>query len=360
VPGDQELVEHAAMSVHGYAIGDLHLNKSNLRAMFDEPDMLILGMAERIFKTALKNGVRLVVFLGDICDTHLLPDHTRTAFIRLLKRYDGKLDIRIYLGNHDVAESSVHSLHTLEVLCELGFYETVKIFTEHTVEEYEGVTLEYLAWPAEKPKHKKSVCFGHYEVKGSTRDNGRVVKEGHDSTFKFDNQFVQGHLHTPHSVGNHWYVGTMAQKSFGEKLPKGYGEFKARMVNGKLKFQKRHVSWQPAWNLQNVVLESQADVKKYPALLETFGPLARVKLFVADGLKVPEDFLQLHPEIVNRLDYAGTEELERLKDEELQLETQSVVIDHESVLPMQLKQMGATKLQIARGLEIINGFKQVA
>lgn len=343
--------------MRGVAIGDLHLGKSNLLAMFENADELILSAVDSIFARTVKNGFRFVVLLGDIADTQVLHDHTRSAFIRLLKKYDGKLDIRILLGNHDVAETAVHSLHSLETLCRLGMFKTIKVFTTHEVEEYDGVTMEYLAWPAETPKHKNSVCFGHFEVAGSTRDNGRQVKEGHDQTFELSNAFVQGHLHTPHSVRNHWYVGTFAQMSFGERLPKGYGEFQARLNGKRLEFKKRNVEWQPPWSLYNVVLSSKKEVREYAKLKETFGPNARVKLFVADGLKLDEDFLLKNTEIVNRLDYSNAAELAEIQAEELELETQNVYISHEEVLPIQLQQQGATKRQIKRALEIVGGYK---
>lgn len=343
------------MSIHGLAIGDLHLAKSNLGAMFDNADLMILGSVERVFKIALEQGIRFVVLLGDICDTQTLPDHVRTAFIRLLKRYDKRLDIRIILGNHDVAETAVHSLHTIEVLVELGFFKTVRVFTKHETEVYEGVTLEYMAWPAEEPLKRHSLCFAHYETAGSTRDNGHKIKTGHDKTFESGNQFVQGHLHTPHVNRNHWYVGTMAQKSFGERLPKGYGEFKARMTNGRLVLQKRHVSWQPPWTLANVVFNERHDVRDYPKFLKTLGPNPRVKLFVGEGVKIGDDFLLKHPEIVNRLDFAGDAELRQMQEEELELETQSIALSHEDVLPLQLKKQGATRQQIKRATTIIQG-----
>lgn len=343
--------------MRGFAIGDLHLGKSNLRAMFEDPDSMILGAVETIFNRALQAGVRFVVLLGDIADTQVLPDGTRSAFIRLLHKFDGRLDIRILLGNHDVAETAVHSLHSLETLCKLGMFKTVRVFTDHQVEEYDGVMLEYLAWPAEIPKHKNSVCFGHFEVAGCTRDNGRVSKEGHDQTFESTNFFVQGHLHTPHSVRNHWYTGTFAQMSFGERLPKGYGEFKARVVGKRLEFKKRHVQWQPPWSLYNVVLNSKADVKSYAKLKSEFGPNARVKLYVAEGLKLSEDFLMRNTEIVNRLDFGSEKELAEIQAEELDLETQSVYTDHTELLPAQLKALGASRAQIKRGLQIIGGMK---
>ena len=339
--------------MHGYAIGDLHLRKSNLLAMFDNADALILKSVERVFRLALKNGVRFVVLLGDVCDTHMLTEEARGALISLFHRYDGRLDIRVILGNHDVSETAVHSLHTLSLLCTLGFFKTVKVFTEYGSEVYEGVTLEYLPWPAEDPMHKRSVVFAHYEVAGSTRDNGHRVKSGHDRTFDTENQFVQGHLHTPHSVRNHWYPGTMMQKSFGERVPKGYGEFRARVRGGKLEFSRRHVPWQPPWTLHNVVFETRADVRAYVKALPTMGPEPRVKLFVAEGVTLAEDFLLAHPEIVNRLDFENAADLQRLQEEELDLETQSVAVSHTDVLPAQLRKLGATKAQIARGLDIV-------
>lgn len=321
--------------------------------MFENADSLILGAVDSVFSRAVKSGVRLVVLLGDVSDTHVLEDSARASLISLLAKYDRRLDIRIILGNHDVAETAVHSLHTLEVVSK-SWFRTVKVFTGHEVEDYNGVPLEFLAWPAERPKLKNSVCFAHYEVSGATRDNGRKVKEGHTETFEASNHFVQGHLHTPHSVRNHWFVGTLAQMSFGERLPKGFGEFQARMEDKRLVFRKRHIKLQPPWCLHNVVLDSKADVKGYTKLLETFGPNARVKLFVSDGVSLPDDWLMTHPEIVNRLDYSGERELQTLQEEELTMETQQVSISHTEMLPRQLKKMGATKSSIDRCLEIVS------
>lgn len=345
------------MAFSGYAVGDLHLCKANLRAMYGESaDQMMLSMLERVFRLALRNGVPFVVLLGDVCDTQILDDHVRSALIQVLHRYDTKLDIRIILGNHDVAETAVHSLHTVEALCDLEFFKTVRVYTKHTVEKYRGVYLEFMPWPAEKPEQSHSLCFAHFETKGSTRDNGRRVKDGHDATFESSNQFVQGHLHTPHTNRNHWYVGTMAQQSFGERLPKGYGEFRAALKDGRLSFRHRHIPWQPAYSLHNVVFESRSDVKNYANLLSTLGPNPRIKLFVSEGVRLGDDFLMEHPEIVNRLDYSGDTELQQIQIEEQELETTGAAIDHREVLPAQLESQKATPRQIRRAVQIMANY----
>jgi DNA repair exonuclease SbcCD nuclease subunit len=342
------------MWTEGIAIGDLHTDKANLAKYFDDPLALQMKAVDKRLQYALGRGIRYVLFLGDICEYVQMSEAARVAFLRLLKKYDGRLEIYIILGNHDYAESGVHSLLSFIEMCRHGMFETVHVFDTPQIVELGKVPFHFLPYPHTKPLDKSpGVCVAHYEVRGAKRDNGRIIKEGDTPEFK-RHMFIQGHLHTPQVVGRHVYAGTLYQMSFGETLDKGFLRFRCRIVDGQLEFKHKHVSIEPEFKLVNLVVEDKQDLKKI-----TSDPTTRYKLFVQEDVSIPNDFLLKHTNIVNRLSFSSQEELQALENEEFALETQSIELSHERLLPNFLKKkLGLGKPQINRALELLDRFKK--
>lgn len=340
------------MWVEGIAIGDLHTDKANLAKYFENPLALQLKAVDKVLHFAVSHGIRHVLFLGDVCEYVHLSEEARVSFLRLLKKYDGKLDIYVILGNHDYAETGIHSLQTFIEMCRQGMFQTVRIFDTPQIVDLEGVPFHFLPYPHKKPLDKNpGVCVAHYEVKGAKRDNGRMIKDGTLPEYK-RHMFIQGHLHTPQVVGRHVYAGTLYQLSFGESLPKGFLRFRCRLQDGRLEFKHKHVKVDPVFKLVNLVVEDKQDLKKV-----TSDPNVRYKLFIKEDVIVPNDFLLKHTNIVNRLSFSTQEELEALENEEFALESQSVELSHEKLLPGFLKKKGFAKPDIRRALNLLDKIK---
>ncbi len=339
------------------AIGDLHLDKSQLSQYFPNATALQIKAVDRVLGKAAADGIEHAVLLGDVCHNVTMSEASRVLLIRLLHFYAAKKGMKIWiiLGNHDYSEKGSHSLQSFIELVKCGLLPNVRVFDKPEVVQIGKVPFHFLPYPSTLPLDKKAgVVFAHYEVKGAKRDNGSLVREGDDSLLKFrKHHYVQGHLHTHQRVGSHLYAGTLYQCSFGESLPKGYLRLRTRSVGGGVELQSRFVKTEPLFHLVNVVVNSKKDL----AQIGDEGNYA-YKLFVHSDVRIPDDFLMKHPNIVNRLSFKTEEELRALEEEEFVIENQSIELSHEKLLPKYLKKKhGMDEKQVTRALEILNGYR---
>ena len=126
-------------------VGDLHLDA--LRSYWpDEHVALSMKHADQPARYAHKNGIRDLVFLGDIGDgvldrtgTYRLSETAQKGFYAYLRYWTGKgLRIHIIPGNHD---HSSHSSSTLDFLMDLVKHRQLKnvtIYSKHHVTEFNG------------------------------------------------------------------------------------------------------------------------------------------------------------------------------------------------------------------------------
>ena len=78
-------------------IGDLHLDK--LDNLIEDVNAKIMKSIRRVLNYALENGVKYVLFYGDICDSTIMSYDAQCAFVEtiLAKKYR-ELDIHIIPG----------------------------------------------------------------------------------------------------------------------------------------------------------------------------------------------------------------------------------------------------------------------
>lgn len=326
------------------AVGDLHFDK--LARLFPDRHIeLLIGEMHKPMQYALKKGIRNVIFLGDVAENPRLSYESLCAYIKFLHVYDGKLNIYTILGNHDFAENGVHSLQPLIALQELKMFKTVKFATTPKVIGKE-VKINLSPYPFTEPV-KNALNIGHFEVSGSIRDNGRVIKEAHD-VGNYD--WVMGHLHTPHDVGKYvHFVGTLAQKNFGESLPKSFTHVKVRMSGGKLQKQLVRIPNDPVFKLFNLKVESKSDLKEISK-----NPNYLYKLFVQSKYDISLKDLEKYPNIVDVKGFTTKDELTALMDEEfIEMREQNLILPSVTEnLRAYLKSKGADKKQISRAMEI--------
>ena len=339
------------MSFEGIAIGDLHFDKPNL-AYFEDPLSLQLKALRRAYNYASREGIQHIFYLGDICEFERLSEEARVAFLRLLFKYDDfGFHQYIILGNHDYQEKGVHSLQTLIEL--EPRFKHLTITDSRLVVPINGVDVELLSFPHKKASKNIGVAFAHYEVHGAKSDSGRVV-EDKEKMYENECEYIQGHLHTPQRVRNHWYPGTLYQLSFGESMPKGFGRFTVKNSAGKAKLSKaEHIQTEPPFQLINIRAKTREDLNAIQP-----SDTIKYKLFAHDDLVLPQGFLDDHPNIVNSLKFRSEKELASMEREEFLLsDGGSEPISIDDALPKYLKSVGHSSKEVAECVSLLQKLK---
>jgi len=280
-------------------IGDLHLDgmQADLGAKANSLQMREVAKAEA---WAVANGIPEVVYLGDLCNRHVLTYDGHLLLHAQWSKYP-HLIRRVILGNHDFAEDGVHSLRLLSTLRPLP---NVHVYDKPTTEDIGGVTVNFLPYPYPDVdwggELDGCINVSHFEVKGARQDNGaqsRSTKGVPKGTV-----WMMGHLHTPHDVGSVHYVGTLYQKTFGESLPKSFTWLKAK-AGDKLKTKVERVPVDPAFKLITLDIEEEDDLKQIDS-----NPLTKYKLVVSQAVGLSDQFLSSHPNVVRHNSYRTKDE----------------------------------------------------
>lgn len=318
-------------------IGDLHLD--GLSSLFPGKDLpLQMKEVEKAFVYARENGIKHVVFMGDIAENYILSGAATDAFIKLLCKYDDIFEIHIILGNHDVADIRRNSLAAFKTLVDNKRLR-INIYTEPTQKKIDGVVVNFLPFPAEKAIESKvqTLNFAHLERPGSLRDNGTPSTSG--PKISDTNHWIIGHLHQRQQMTNNWWVGTLYQKNFGENGPWGFTHSRHKLKGGKLKTQVTYVDTSPGFRLINL------DIKEYTDLQQISNfPNFKYKLWVAEGIKISKKFLMEHPNV----EYTFRGSRKKIK------KVKSMSFSPTYQLEDFLKEEGASKKEVSRGVNIVN------
>ena len=278
-------------------IGDLHLDGRLQKYLPPGVDLneYIIDEVRLVLTKALKNGVRLAVFYGDIGDKPHLSYRAHMLLIDLIREFADTFKFLFLMGNHDFLNREVTGLDLLVHmrLPNAKFVtKTPKVFFSDS-----DHPLMLHPWP-----HYKDVMFDgacnvlHIETKGSMMDSGRASPT--DVTIDPKAFWVAGHLHTNHMN----YSGTIYQTSFGEK-PEKFFHIVDR-VNRKIK----SVPHKPKYTLANVVIETAEDLRT----LIPSDPTTLVKLFIKSKVVVPPELLDKYPNVVKHNSFQTKQELQAL------------------------------------------------
>jgi DNA repair exonuclease SbcCD nuclease subunit len=330
-------------------VGDLHLDK--LEALIPGSNQLIGKCVRRVLNYALTCGVQVVIFKGDIGDKPKLSQEAQCALIEVI--FDPKyadLDMHFILGNHDFAEDGSYSLRWLEVLAK-QLKSNIHVYSKPTEVDIDGVPFLMLPHPYTETE-KKMVNVIHFEVAGSTRDNGRAIDEGP----KNKHFCLAGHLHTPHRVRNTFYSGTLYQTNFGESMPKF---FHHAIIESPSEYEIKRVPFKPPWELNNIIVSSMDDLKEVRKESHIL-----YKLFVKDGADIDINLvLQKYPNVVRHNSFKSKKDLQQQIEEAWEFDaslfdadTTVNVIDEDAVVAERLAQTLKPK-QVRRGLEILKRLK---
>lgn len=343
------------MSFVGCAIGDIHYDK--LTKYWHNANALQSSAVQRAVSTSMQRAATEAFFLGDIAEgirdstgnSMRLSEDAQSEFLSLLMWLDQRINTHIILGNHDWASEGHHSLQLFLTMQEHKVFKRVRFYPTMEKVRIAGVKCALMPFPNIVPPAGTQVGFAHYGVAGAVGDNGRAVhSDGDGDDHKFTCDIIQGHLHTHQRVGRHYFPGTLYQTSFGENPDKGFGLFQP--TNGKLGY--KWIEQTPPFKLVNLRINKREDFKKL-----TKDPSTLFKLFVHEDVRVPDDLLTRYPNIVNRLAFANDEEAAIIENDEFATENKRLDLDSRKALPEYLLTKGASKRQIARALEIVDGFR---
>ena len=335
------------------AIGDLHLD-----GMMDlglEGNEKVIKEVQRVQNWCLDNGVFNIILLGDVCDKPILSYEAHRLLMETFARFKD-MTYYIILGNHDWRSNGNHSLQLLE-----SFYknsDNVHIITEPTQHLFGKVKVNFLPYPYPNKKCdldlKNAINVAHFEVEGSTRDNGSLNDGG--AKVPKGTTWLMGHLHTPHDVGGVHYVGTLFQRNFGESLPKSFSFIQAKMSSGQLTTKIRRVNHEPLFKLINKDIVEQDDLTSI-----TSNPNHLYKLTVAANVILPPTFLLGRPNIVRTQVYKNKAEKALLLSDYIIIEQSDGSDDYDvhEGLDDYLESQGLEESEIARCHELIQQLEEV-
>jgi DNA repair exonuclease SbcCD nuclease subunit len=348
--------------VEGVFIGDPHLDKLN-SVLGDNANAMQVAEMEKAAMYAKSAGVPFVLIPGDIAEKPTLTDDAMVQLVSLFFRYPD-LTWLILMGNHDFKETGEHSLVLLELLAQFKMLRNVVFYTKPVLsQKIDGVRFNFLPHPYQgKPPQstRPHVNIGHFEFSGFKRDNGCVALEGHDLNEEANDFWLMGHLHTRQKSKRACYPGTLYQTSFGESLPKYMLHFRFWYKDGRLRKEFDWIKTDPAFKLYNVHVESKADYKNIKD-----DPSHYYKLFLKDGVILPDNFLTDHPNVIKTQGYKTKKELSILENEQIvalgddELESFSPL---EGAIPF-LKAAASDKVLAQRAIKLLkraikNGFQQ--
>lgn len=288
-------------------VGDLHLD-GKLRKYLPDLNSLILDEVRRVRTYAKREGVKLLVFYGDMCEYPHMSDEAKRLLLAFLMEDQDFMYIFI-LGNHDKENSETHSMQLFSDMCAFGLLPHVRVIEKPTTMFKKSDTpLRLLPWPS---LDTRSDCLNviHEEVKGAMWDHGRPVGSGHE----VKDDCVAGHLHTPHRVGSVHFSGTLYQTSFGEKPKKFFHHVTWRSADEKKVIRK--IPHQAAFQLINLVVTDYDDLQK----IEN-NPMKLYKVFVQADVTLDADTFADKPNVVKTNSFKTKTELVALMEEEIKLD----------------------------------------
>lgn len=291
--------------LHGISTSDWHLSGGLVRFFPMNALEKQLKEIEKIFHYALENNIRHVFMPGDMSDKARLDEATFIALVTMLLRFDKYVSFRYILGNHDFAQVGKTSMDVLKVFADSGVFKNVHLYEKPETVTIDGVDVSFVPYPhQEAPKTKRGrLMFAHIEEVGARGDNGVVLKGQHLKVVRDKRDYVfSGHLHT-HQVLRDKRVtfnGSPYQKNFGESLPKGFVEFKAKYSkeSGDLLIKQEFIDNRPGFRLVELTIEESAQWEE----LE-HGDHVFYKIHLGDGVVAPKNITRDFPNIVS---LAGT------------------------------------------------------
>lgn len=333
-------------------LGDMHLDGMTAD-LGTHANRLQIAEYARAEGWAVRNGIDTVIYLGDVCNRGVMSYEAHGLLCVLWEKHP-HLKRHVIIGNHDYLEHGKHSLTLIKIMSEQGaFGGNLKVYDEPTQVTLSGVRVNMLPYPYPNMDVEFSTAncinVSHFEVKGATRDNGG--KSNGKLTVLPDTVWVMGHLHTSQDVGLVHYPGTLYQRNFGESLPKSFTHLRARISHhGQLQVKLNRIPVEPDFRLVNLNIETKADLKKI-----TSNVLHKHKLFVSAAVRLPDNFLAQHPNVLRQDNYKTGKERDAFVNSQIITNQTCEQDDPYDSLPdyLEAKHGHLNKRQVARATDIM-------
>ena len=285
--------------LHGIVTSDWHLG--GMTKIFANPTEKQMVEIHKPYQYAIEHSIEHLFMPGDVADTASLSEHDLLALVKLLLTYDEHVTTYLILGNHDIESIKKTSMDILKVMSESGMFKRFKIFFKPELKRIEGINVCFMPFPHTKVLEatKPPLVFAHIETVGALGDNGRPLKASTHEGNEFERQpgdfIFSGHLHQQQYLKNKRisYGGSLYQKNFGEAMPKGFLDFTAKYVQGKLVVTQEVINSHPNFTLETVLIQASKD---WDALSKD--PNIRYKILIGEGVVVPRDITTNFPNIV--------------------------------------------------------------
>ena len=191
-------------------IGDLHVKASNIAT--------IALLSEKIHQTIDTTCPDIVVFLGDLSDSHeKIHTLALNAISNLLEGVSHSAKVVALIGNHDLVnpalflEPEAHPFQTLNSdrikIVDTPMFEDGILYVPYVPNGRFNDAISGF------PLSKVSLVFAHQQFDGC-RFNGKESTEG--DCWPHAIQVISGHIHEKQGRGHIYYTGTPYQTNFGE------------------------------------------------------------------------------------------------------------------------------------------------
>lgn len=346
-------------------IGDVHLEAHSRYSLLEDWVTPVSRVMTQVKDYAKREGIKTIIQLGDVFNS---PYPLKTTQIAWLKMLDPDFDWHIIMGNHDyvyeeadgnqeLGESNAYTL--LEYFEQMGALPHIHYYLKPTYKKMGGIPFNFLPFPYTQPKAKfrdentgkSSIKIGHYEVGGYKMDNGFDIK----STNKADRLTILGHIHTPQFP---LYPGSLIQCNFGESPKKQFWHCTAVLKKGHLRVEKKVVPIVLPFQLVNVQVNNDEDLKQLDNYKDDTTHKYLLKLIVNKDVVLPADLKIRYNNIESIVGCNSKQQALALeKGVLIDNEVNSNLLDEKKLLKKYLKNAGLSKEDIKTSIKIINSIK---
>lgn len=289
--------------LHGLVTSDWHFD--GLRNHFPEDHASIVAREVRkVYQYAVDNGIKYIFVPGDISDNYRMTPESQRAILSILVEYDEIVETYYMMGNHDFGDVTATSLDLFDSMSDFKMLKTFRIIRDRKQLTIGKVRLNFCPFPHKSllPSDIPCINFIHQDVNGAVGDNGRPLRTRHDIELDPRSFTFAGHIHKFQYLKDKrvLFGGNLYQKNFGESLPKYFIEFKAKVVDNKLKLKWEAHENVPNFKLETVHINTQEEFSKLVA-----DKYIRYRVYVADGVVVPKNLRKDIPNIDQLWEFAG-------------------------------------------------------
>lgn len=308
-------------------IGDLHLD-GKLAGDIPKFNDVIGDEVRAVLTRARRNGARLALLYGDICERPRLSDDALRVLLEIFSEFQDMKFI-VWKGNHDTLSPSPDeacSLDPLYHMAKTGFLKHVKL-VRHTPTDFFTDTdhpIRVLPWPYTDTKKEMLNCL-HVEVAGAHWETGRPVDHG----FETKHLCVIGHLHKAQKVRRCHYAGTLYQTTFGEPEEKFYHDID---WDGDVSSAKiRLIPHSPRYVLKNAIIRTEDDYAEVCKQV-TEAPETTLWKVLINSRKIllPVNAFDKYPTIIKHTPYTTKAELQAALEEDLVIDDRSSTVSSDT------------------------------